>query len=248
MLGGGSEPASRAFESRAQHAYVACVLIFGGLVVGIVLLAMVAAFLALRLYMVLGKRSGHEQALPPKPAEERLTPIQAPRAASEQVIDQAPPSDSVIDPDAAQGMRAILSADSSFDVARFMDGAKSAYRMILEAFWRGDEDELTWLVAPEVREAFVAAIAERREAGHVLENRLISIENAKIVAARLENRTAFVTVHFNADIAAVTRDAEGNLVAGTMEDAVSTNDSWTFSRNLRESDPNWLLVETDDAE
>ena len=216
--------------------------------VGIVLLAMVAAFLALRLYMVLGKRSGHEQALPPKPAEERLSPLQAPRAAAEQVIEQAPASDSVIEPDAAQGMRAILSADSSFDVARFIDGAKSAYRMILEAFWRGDEDELNWLVAPEVREAFVAAIAARREAGHTLDNRLVSIENAKIVAARLENRVAYVTVHFTADIAAVTRDAEGNLIAGTLEDAVTTNDSWTFMRNLRESDPNWLLVETDDAE
>ena len=216
--------------------------------VGIVLLAMVAAFLALRLYMVLGKRSGHEQALPPKPAEERLTPIQAPRAQPEQTVDQAPPGDSVIDPGAAQGMRAILAADSSFDVARFLDGAKSAYRMILEAFWRGDEEELSWLVAPEVREAFAAAIAERRDAGHVLDNRLVSIESARIVAARLENKTALVTVHFNADIAAVTRDAEGNLVAGTLEDAVATNDSWTFQRNLRESDPNWLLVETDDAE
>jgi predicted lipid-binding transport protein (Tim44 family) len=45
----------------------------------------------------------------------------------------------------------------------------------------------------------------------------------------------------------VTRDADGNVIAGTLEDAVTTNDSWTFSRNLRDDDPNWLLVETDDA-
>ena len=70
---------------------------------------------------------------------------------------------------------------------------------------------------------------------------------ARIVAARLDGKTAAITVHFNADIAAVTRDAEGNLVAGTLEDAVSTDDSWTFQRNLREADPNWLLIETDDA-
>ena len=60
-------------------------------------------------------------------------------------------------------------------------------------------------------------------------------------------RTAFITVHFLADIAAVTRDAEGNVVAGTLTDAVTTNDNWTFSRNLKDSDPNWLLVETDEA-
>jgi predicted lipid-binding transport protein (Tim44 family) len=222
--------------------------IVGGSVVGIVLLAMVAAFLALRLYMVLGKRSGHEQALPPKPAEERLVAPAQLRAAPEVVAEAAQSADSVIDAGATSGVRAILSADSSFDVARFLDGAKAAYRMILEAFWKGDEEELAWLVGPDVREAFSAAIAERKEAGHTLDNRLVSIESARIEAARLEGRTAFVTVHFVADIAAVTRDAEGNVVAGTLTDAVETNDSWTFSRNLKDSDPNWLLVETDEAQ
>ncbi|MFD1611892.1 Tim44/TimA family putative adaptor protein [Sphingomonas tabacisoli] len=215
--------------------------------VGIVLLAMVAAFLALRLYMVLGKRSGHEQALPPKPAEERLAPVQQLRAVPEAVAETPAPADSVIDPGATSGVRAILSADSSFDVARFLDGAKSAYRMILEAFWKGDSDELGWLVGPEVAHAFHDAIEARKAEGHTLDNRLVSIESARIEAARLEGRTAFVTVHFVADIAAVTRDAEGNVIAGTLTDAVATNDSWTFSRNLKESDPNWLLVETDEA-
>jgi len=216
-------------------------------VVGIVLLAMVAAFLALRLYMVLGKRSGHEQVLPPKPAEERLAPVQTLRAQPEALAEPAQPTDSVIDQGATGGVRAILSADSSFDVARFLDGAKAAYRMILEAFWRGDEDELSSLTAPDVREAFAAAIAARREAGHTLDNRLISIESARIEAAQLQGKTALITVNFIADIAAVTRDADGNVIAGTLEDAVSTNDSWTFSRNLKDADPNWLLVETDEA-
>jgi predicted lipid-binding transport protein (Tim44 family) len=217
------------------------------LVVGIVLLAMVAAFLALRLYMVLGKRSGHEQALPPKPAEERLSSPAQLRAAPDALAESPQPTDSVIEPGATAGIRAILSADSSFDVARFLDGAKSAYRMILEAFWKADEEELAWLVGPEVRESFAAAIAERREAGHRLDNRLVSIESARIESARLEGRTAFITVHFIADIAAVTRDAEETVIAGTLTDAVPTNDSWTFSRNLKDSDPNWLLVETDEA-
>jgi predicted lipid-binding transport protein (Tim44 family) len=216
-------------------------------VVGIVLLAMVAAFLALRLYMVLGKRSGHEQALPPKPAEERLAAAPPLRAVPEPVGEAPQPADSVIEPGATNGIRAILAADSSFDVARFLDGAKSAYRMILEAFWKGDENELAWLVGADVREAFGTAIAERKEAGHTLENRLVSIESARIEAARIDGRTAFITVHFVADIAAVTRDAEGNVIAGTLTDAVATNDCWTFSRNLRDSDPNWLLVETDEA-
>lgn len=215
--------------------------------VGIVLLAMVAAFLALRLYMVLGKRSGHEQALPPKPVEERQLQTPALRAVPDASAEAAPPADSVIDPSATSGVRAILAADSSFDVARFLDGAKSAYRMILEAYWKGDEEELAWLTGPDVRESFAAAIAERTAAGHVLDNRMISIETARIEAARLDGKTAFVTVHFTADIAAITKNGDGEVVAGSMDDAVETNDSWTFSRNLRESDPNWVLVETDEA-
>ena len=215
--------------------------------VGIVLLAMVAAFLALRLYMVLGKRSGHEQALPPKPAEELRAPVTQLRAPVEATAEPGQASDSVIDASATNGVRAILAADSSFDVARFLDGAKSAYRMILESFWNGDEEQLTWLTGPEVRDAFAVAIAERREAGHVLDNRVVSIESARIQDARLHDRIAFITVDFVADIAAVTRDAEGNVIAGTLEDAISINDSWTFSRNLKDADPNWLLVETDEV-
>jgi predicted lipid-binding transport protein (Tim44 family) len=247
MREGGSECLPQAFETCPSRAYVAPAKHFGGVVVGIVLLAMVAAFLALRLYMVLGKRSGHEQALPPKPAEELRAPVTQLRPSAEALAEPTQPNDSVIDPAATNGIRAILAADPGFDVARFLDGAKSAYRMILEAFWKGDEEQLAWLTAPDVREAFAAAIAERREAGHTLDNRLVSIESARIEDARLHDKAAFVTVHFIADIAAVTRDAEGNVIAGTLEDAISTNDSWTFSRNLKDADPNWLLVETDEA-
>ena len=57
-----------------------------------------------------------------------------------------------------------------------------------------------------------------------------------------------MTVRFEADIAAVTRDAEGAVVAGSMSDAVQTRDLWTFRRDLSSRDPNWLLIETDEEE
>ena len=101
----------------------------------VVLLAMLAGFLALQLYRVLGKRTGHEQPLP-KPAEERA-PLPVARA-----VDTVPePRDlapRAIEGGAEQGLRAIVSADSSFDVSRFIDGARQAYRVILEAYWTGD--------------------------------------------------------------------------------------------------------------
>jgi predicted lipid-binding transport protein (Tim44 family) len=119
--------------------------------------------------------------------------------------------------------------------------------MILEAFWKGDEETLGWLVEDDVRAGFSEAIAERNAAGHVLDNRLIVIERAMISEATVEGRVARITVRFDADIASVTRDQEGNLVAGSMTDAVESHDAWTFARTLKSDDPNWKLVETDDA-
>jgi predicted lipid-binding transport protein (Tim44 family) len=216
----------------------------GGFVVGIVLLAMVAAFLGLRLYSVLGKRTGHEQPY--------VAPLETPAPGAAVVVDDArtqtvPVADTVFEPNAAAGIRAIISADNSFDVGRFLDGSKAAYRMILEAYWRGDEEALAPYVGEDVREAFAASIAERKEAGHVLENRLMNIENATISSAALENKLATVTVRFDADISAVTRDADGTVIAGSLSDAVPTHDVWTFQRTIRADDPNWILTDTDES-
>lgn len=211
----------------------------------IILFAMVAAFLALRLYAVLGKRTGAEQPLP-KPAEDR-TPITPLPRTVDVVPETREPGGRNIETGAESGLRAVIAADPSFDVAQFIEGAKSAYRMILEAFWKGDEETLAWLVEEDVRAGFAEAIADRKAAGHVLENRLIAIERALIADASVEGKLARITVRFDADIAAVTRDQDGNLVAGSMSDAVETHDVWTFARNLRSDDPNWKLVETDEA-
>lgn len=211
----------------------------------IILLAMVAGFLGLRLYSVLGRRTGHEQPLG-KPADGQV-PLPRARPVGEALPAPDAPNDSPIDPRASDGLRSLVAADPSFDVARFIDGAKSAYRMILEAYWRGDEEELGHLVGGEVREAFAEAIAARKQAGHVLDNRLVTIERATIDRAEIAGQTASVRVRFDADIATVTRDADGNVVAGSLSDAVPTHDVWTFSRQVRADDPNWLLVETDEA-
>jgi predicted lipid-binding transport protein (Tim44 family) len=211
----------------------------------VILLAMVAGFLALRLYSVLGKRTGHEQPLP-KPAEERASPIAMPRAVEVQP-ETREPALRPIEASAEQGLRAVIAAEPSFDVARFLEGAKAAYRMTLEAYWRGDEAELRDLATPEVADAFAAAIAARNEAGEKLDNRLVTIERATVADARVVGREARVTVRFDADIAAVTRNADGQVVAGSLTDAVETNDVWTFARTLGASDPNWKLADTDEA-
>ena len=211
----------------------------------VILLAMVAAFLALRLYSVLGKRTGHEQALP-KPAEERVATPPLPRT-----IDAAPEqrdaTPRAIETGAEAGLRQVIAADSSFDVVQFVEGAKQAYRMILEAYWKGDRETLGWLVEDRVRDEFYAAIDARDAAGEVLDNRLVSVERATVAEAGMDGRVARVAVRFDADIAAVTRDKDGNVLAGSLTDAVGTHDLWTFRRDLRSDDPNWKLADTDEV-
>lgn len=214
----------------------------------IVILALVALFIGLRLYSVLGERTGHEQQPILKPAESDARP--APQVRQAPVPQPAPADtgDMAFVPTAGPGVRAILAADPNFDVARFLEGAKAAYRMILEAFWKGDLDALRGHVEVHVYDAFAAAVQQRSKEGLTLDNRLVAIDQAVISEATLERGVAILAVRFEADIAAVTRNSEGQVVAGSLSDAVQTRDIWTFRRDTGSRDPNWVLIETDEEE
>ncbi|WP_144243925.1 Tim44/TimA family putative adaptor protein [Sphingopyxis sp. MWB1] len=214
----------------------------------IVLLAMIAAFLGMRLYSVLGKRTGHEQE-PVLPRGDDQRP--GPRALR---VDQDAPAapgaadtDLVYHPEAEVGLRQLLATDSEFDAGRFMEGAKAAYQMIYEAFWAGDREALRDLCDDDSYAAFVEAIEAREARGERLENRLMGIEEAKIVAVEMTRGEARIKVHYQADISAITRDADGKMIAGSMSDAVPLNDYWTFRRSIGSRDPNWLLDEAETA-
>lgn len=218
----------------------------------IVILAMIAAFLGLRLYSVLGRRAEHEeepiagrfdaptpQARRNPPADQGETQPVQPGIRQRQLP--------VSTPAVERGLRDVTAADRRFDVFAFVDGAREAYRMVLEAFWRGDREELRLLCDSDVYAGFSAAIDAREAAGETLDNRLVRIEDAMIVSAALEGSVARLTVRFRSDIAAVTRNAEGQVVAGSLDDAIEAIDVWTFSRDVHSSDPDWLLDETDEG-
>lgn len=228
--------------------------------VEIVILAMIAAFLGLRLYSVLGRRAEHEEepiqgrfdaSKPGAPGQGAARPGERPneRAPDRPAAQQPPrPRDlPQVVPAVERGLRDIAAADRRFDAFAFLEGARGAYRMILEAFWRGDKDELAQLCDRDVHEAFAAAIDARLAAGETLENRLVRIDEATILAASYAAPIARITIGFVADIAAVTRDAQGNVIAGSLDDAVEARDAWTFSRNVSSADPDWLLDETDEG-
>ncbi|QDP18794.1 Tim44/TimA family putative adaptor protein [Sphingomonas xanthus] len=216
----------------------------------IIILALVALFIGLRLYSVLGERTGHEQPIlkpaDPEQADTRVEQRHTHAAPAAPVPGEA--DELAYLPTAGPGVRSLLAADPSFDVARFLEGSKAAYRMILESFWKGDLDAMRPYVDGHVYDAFAGAVAQRDKEGLILDNRLVAIDQAVIASAEMERTVALVTVRFEADIAAITRNADGEVVAGSMSDAVQTRDRWTFRRDTASRDPNWILVETDEEE
>ncbi len=219
--------------------------------VEIVILAMIAAFLGLRLYSVLGRRAEHEEeAIQARFDAKTDSPgAPAPRQALDRPtnVQTARPRDvPAVMPALERDLREIAAADRRFDLQSFVAGAQGAYRMILEAFWRGDKEELAQLCDSDVYEGFAAAIDARVAAGETLDNRLIRIEDTAITAASFDAPVARITVRFTADIASVTRDSAGNVTAGSLDDAVEAHDVWTFRRDVTSADPDWLLDETDE--
>ena len=220
----------------------------------IIILAAVAAFLIFRLRSVLGRRSGHEGTRPTydpfrkdKPEEANddkviQLPDRGPGPAEASEEGEEPPAEP--DTPVAGGLTQIKLADRSFEPEGFVQGARVAFEMIIAAFAQGDTRTLRPLLSNDVYEDFAGAIKGREEAKETLETTLVGIDEAEIIEAELQGKTAFVTIKFVSEQVNVTRDAEGKAVDGDESHVTTITDIWTFARNTRSRDPNWTLVAT----
>ncbi|MFQ5773806.1 MAG: Tim44/TimA family putative adaptor protein [Kiloniellaceae bacterium] len=226
----------------------------------IVLFAAIAAFFVLRLRSVLGKRTGHEK----RPNYDRLGKRKGEPAEDEKVIplpdrsasgkggepgeegEEAPAAAAEGEELApvAAGLTQIKLADKNFDEEQFLSGARAAFEMTVSAYAQGEKRALRPLLSNDVYDEFAGAIEERQKAGHTLETTLVGTDEAAIVEAELQGRTAFVTVKFVSQQINVVRDQDGNVVDGDPNQVTKITDIWTFARNTRSRDPNWTLVAT----
>jgi predicted lipid-binding transport protein (Tim44 family) len=216
----------------------------------IILFAMVAGFLILRLRSVLGRRTGEERPPSQDPFGRRRLET---RAQNDDKVVQLPDQTGRRNPEAETAgkgdpltgaLTQIQIADPSFQTAQFLKGASAAFEMIVAAYAKGDAAALRPLLNDEVYAGFSSAIAEREKSGHKLESSLVRIVSADLVGARIDGRVAFVTVKFVTEQVNVTRDTTGAVVEGNPDKPTTVTDIWTFARNTRARDPNWTLVET----
>lgn len=220
--------------------------------IDIILFAMIAAFLVLRLRSVLGRRDGHEhrgghadpfaRAKPEKGADNvvRLPDQSAPPAGEARSLAEDAGEVSPL----AEGVSEIQKHDAGFDPEEMLVGARVAFEMILQAFAAGDKQALKPLLAPEVYANFARAIDERERLGQRLEETLVGIKSSEIVEAYMSGRMAHVTVKFVSEQINAVRGPAGDIVEGDAHAVVEVTDFWTFARNPRARDPNWTLVAT----
>ena len=189
--------------------------------IDIILLAMIAGFIFLRLRGILGKRTGHEENL-----NESLDPKD---------FFKKNPKLSNID-------------DVNFDKdaqENFLNGAKIAYEQIITNFSKGNIKEVENLIDKNVLKQFKEAISERKNKGIKSETTFIGIDSATIKEHEIKSINFIeVTVDFVSEIISCVKDKNNKILSGDPKKVKKVSDCWKFSKNIKSNNPNWLLIDT----
>lgn len=209
----------------------------------LLVLAGISAFVIYRLISVMGTRTGHEQ-------RHDLDAVQ--RASNDRATEDAREAEQDLDAEAAPkpvstNARVLREADPAFDEKAFLDGARGAYEMIVEAFAAGDMRSIRPYLGDSVYDAFKSAVSARDAAGHASDVKFVGIENAAIAESSADDERVNAVVAFTSNQVRVTRDRDGTVVDGDPNRIELVKDRWTFSRKRASRDPNWILVATGGA-
>lgn len=231
------------------------------------LLLAVALIVFWRLKSVLGARTGNERPPvdPMGPARKDEPPVlkpepegkvlrfpqsdeahQKPPAADEEPVPPVWTGYAEAGTELAAGLDRLAAADRGFTPKSFIEGAKIAYEMVIDAFARGDRDALKNLLSRDVLEGFSRAIDDREQAGNRVESRFVGINSARITAAGLSANRASVTLQFVSELISATYDKSGGVIEGDPKQIREITDVWTFERDVTSKNPNWKLAATQD--
>lgn len=198
-----------------------------------IIFAALAAVVLFQLYSVLGRRVGrqHDESgpslAPPPQSNDQPLPV------------DTPPLDAV----AVTGLAAIKARDTNFDLLSFLNGARTAYQKIVQAFAAGDRETLKGLLSAPVMAAFEKVIAEREAEGRTEAVEFLQFPRADLEKAVVDGDLARLTVRFLGELRSRTKGPEGEGVEDRR-----TAELWTFERALDSRDPNWVLVQVGVAE
>ena len=186
--------------------------------IDIILLAMIAGFIFLRLRGILGKKTGFEQD-----------------------ISTSFPHDFSVKKNEKN-----LDANNFNEVAKkeFINGAKIAYEAIITNFASGNLKEIKYLLHKKIFDQFDEAIKERNNKGLFSETTFIGINSADVKEHKQNNNMLEVTVNFVSEIISCVKDKDKKIISGDPDTIKKVYDTWKFSRDSRSTSPNWLLIDT----
>ena len=212
-------------------------------IIEILVLAGIAIFLVLRLKNVLGTREGFEKpplqdAAPPKNSRDFRVIDGGEDTDITDNVDKKSPS--------AEALARMKKVDADFMVNDFLTGARSAYEMILMAFENGDLNDVESFLDDDVKDAFQQVIDMRAKKKLKVEAEFFGIRELSLKNADFDDKTnvAELSVAFTGELSSVVKNKDGEVVEGDAKQVKRQRDTWTFSRDLSSSDPNWLLVAT----
>ena len=189
--------------------------------IDIILLAMIAGFIFLRLRGILGKKTGFE-----KDGSNNSSFIKTYKKFEK------------------KEKKINLSDFDETAKKDFLKGAKIAYEAIITDFANGNLKNIKYLLDKKVFEQFSQALKERNEKGYVSETTFIGINSAEIKQHNLNNNILEVTVNFVSEIISCTKDKNDKILLGDPEKVKRVHDTWKFSKDSRSNNPNWLLIDT----
>jgi predicted lipid-binding transport protein (Tim44 family) len=202
--------------------------------IDIIIFAVIAVLLVLRLRSVLGQRTGYEDS---KRAQETSDSFE------DKPVQLHPRQNNSIND--GQGIEALKRADRSFSESQFMDGAQMAFGMILTAYAEGDLAQLKRLLGYDLLQSFTQSIQQRARDKETLAINLEKIKQASIIDAKVFDNVASVTVEFQSVQTRTITDDDGNVIDDEDTGTLDLVDIWTFERDLTLDDPNWKLAETE---
>ncbi len=217
----------------------------------IILFAMIAAFLILRLRSVLGRHKDPGE--PPQKNDRKSFSADASKNnINKNVVSlQGVESDkkdqeetSTAETALEIGVKKIQTATNDFDPIDFLNGANTAFEMIVQAFTKGDTELLETLLNNEVYDNFLQAIRSRESNNQILENTLVRIVSSEIIEANMMDNFANVTVKIVSEQVNVMRNEGDEVVSGDPDHILVVTDIWTFARGIGAQDPNWMLIAT----
>lgn len=125
----------------------------------------------------------------------------------------------------------------------FLKGAQAAYEMIVNAFASADKKALKDLISPDVYKSFIAVLDDRKNKKLFNQFTFIGIKKAKIENIDIKDSFYTVKTRFVSEIISCVKDVNNNIIEGSVDEIQTVNDVWSFSKDLNSGDPTWLLTE-----